>query len=192
MCYNITMAAHIIQPYIDAGELAFKQANANGVFEGAKDLLSRYIGEVTLLPLRQVRSPLNATTVDPSRLISTMKRSPHVALLTRRKIVVPDGTLPPETLRRGLDGICYFRNPEKRLLGSLAIASVDKLSMEPDIDEAVATMTHELAHGLGLDHCEESGCIMRPQLSDVEKVLLSVSASQFCLDHTAELSALKF
>lgn len=186
------MPAHVIQPYIDAGELAFEQANSNGVFEGAKDLLSRYISEVTLLPLRQVRSPLNAMTVDPSKLINTMKRSPHVALLTRRKIVVPNGAIPAETVRKGLDGICYFRDPENRLLGSLVIASIHKLSMEPDIDEAVATMTHELAHGLGLDHCEESSCLMQTRLSDDDKVLLSVSASQFCLDHTAELSALKF
>ncbi len=181
-----------IQPYVDARLYASSPVGSRGVFEGAQDLLSRYIGSMNVLPLRQLHVLPWVNIVKPARLIERKKRYPFVSLLTRRTIAVPDSSAPAETLLTGLDGICYFRNPEKRRLGSLVITSVGALDSESDIDRAVTTTTHEWAHGLGLDHCDEKLCLMQPKLPADLKVYLSVAPSQFCLEHTTELLNLTF
>ena len=181
----------IYQPYIDGGEIALPVKESLAVFDGPKDILSPFLGTITFETLRAIKNNPSEINIRPDRLVEQMRRSPFIAILSQRPIAIPVGLIPEKSARRGLDGICYFRNSEDRSSGSIVIASVGQLRTETEMDDAITILAHEIGHSYGLEHCIGRTCLMSQAIPSGDRHKYATKLSGlFCSSHMAAIEKL--
>lgn len=176
------------QPYIESGEIGLDLNFARGVIQGTTDILSSYFGfeisQFRTVTLPQSRTPHNV--LDPYTV--NLGTFPHRILLTRR------GLIHPRQERRGriglmAAGVCL--HPIGSYDDTLSIVSIPSTSYESDLDTAVATLTHEIVHSVGVEkHCVLRNCLMFAAHDGKALENFSLSQNPFCLEHEQRLEAL--
>lgn len=89
-----------------------------------------------------------ADVLDPETL---QFNAPHVLLLSRLPII--------KGAKRERDGVCLRRQDQS----FTAIVTIPhSFTTDPQLNDILGTITHELAHGKGIGHCATSSCVMFP------------------------------
>lgn len=168
---------HPYVPLIDAPPFGVSPDFLETVVKERVTVLGGYIGrETSVLEPRPLQfNPGNVSDISVSDV--ELECDTNGVVISMRRIIGKRGV--------GLAGVCAFYEPLGAGNGSLTWATVPPSGIQYDRDLHVleATIDHELFHSVGVDHCEQTDCLMYPELpNEMLYRLAMLGRNALCLD----------